>query len=69
MAELVGDIAETVGEAANIATKIGYPVIVSPVFCFSDQRVVRNISELREAARELLRLAPTGEIAVEKARQ
>ena len=68
MAELLGNIAETVGEAANIAAETGYPVRITPAFGLGSERLARNIFELREASREMLRLSPTGEIAVEKVR-
>lgn len=68
MAELLGNIAESVGEAANIAAETGYPVRITPALALGKSRLARNIFELREAAREMLRLSPSREIAVEKVR-
>ena len=62
------DIAETVEQAAAIAAKIGYPVVVRPAYTLGGTGggIVGDEAALRETAAHGLRLSRVGQVLIER---
>ena len=65
---LPGDVANSIEHAAEIAKKIGYPVILRPAFTLGGTGggFADNETELRELMRTALELSPVHQVLVEK---
>lgn len=65
---LPSDVASSIDHAAEIAAKIGYPVILRPAFTLGGTGggFADNVEELRELMRTALDLSPVHQVLVEK---
>ena len=65
---IASDIAETVGQATEVAKRIGYPVVLRPAFTLGGTGggFADNEEELKEVAENALLLSPVQQVLVEK---